>query len=499
MLKQPAIVNYFFSDAYTDLAATIKDTFSKLGEQIRDNADNIADDWDNLKDHLSDLLDEFWQIFPAIGWTFLLGFHLGQIILSSIITSILCALFSLFHVIIVGIIMAFVYLGFITALGLDKLYCLFRGIGTTCPAPGCQTHIGLPVYICRCGAKHTQLLPSRYGILNRTCKCGRKLPTTFFSGRDNLVKKVGGTWVCPECGYDFGGRSTQTIDITIPVAGGPSSGKTCFLTQAIREIESQAPKYGLEFEYIENPALGDDYKHNKGLFEHGQLPNKTNDYNLRYYQFYLSPKGAKVKNIVSICDVAGEAFDASDDAIGHQMGLKNAKAFLITLDPLSVSGFRDELKDKGFNYSRYMASEKFSLDDVLLTLIRNLENLHAISASKKVAADVVVTFTKCDIPALEGVFGANALANYQAKHNINSAYEATNRMCEEFLKKYGENNFLNSLKSKFRSVQFFTSSALGHVENGTKFKPAGVEEPLLWLIDKESGSINLKEVWGKKI
>ena len=498
MLKQPARVNYFFSDAYSDLGYTIKDTFSKLGEKISDNASKIADDWGNIIDHISDIADEFWQIFPAIGWMFMFGFHLGQIILSSIFTSLLCIIFSLLQIVIVFVIMVFVYLGFVIALLLDKLYCLFKGIGTTCPAPGCQTHIGLPVYVCACGAKHTKLLPSRYGILNRRCNCGRKLPTTFFSGRAQLMKKSGGSWICPSCGYALQGN-VNTIDITIPVAGGPSSGKTCFLTQALREIETNAPKYGLEFEYIENPALGDDYHLNKGLFENGQLPNKTNDYNLRYYQFYLSPKGAKVKNIISICDVAGEAFDASDDAIGHQVGLKNAKAFLIALDPLSVSGFREELQEQGFNYSKYMASEKFTLDDVLLTLIRNLENLHAISAAKKVSADVVVAFTKCDIPALEGVFGANALANYQARHNINSTYEALNKMCEEFLIKYGEHNFLNSLKSKFRSVQFFTSSALGHVENGTKFKPTGVEEPLLWLIDKESSSINLKGVWGKKI
>lgn len=498
MKKQPAKINYFFKKAYTDLGHTIADSFSKLGEQISDNWDRVSDDWDNLRDHAGDIFDNFGEIFPSIGWTFMLGFHLGLIVLSAILTSALCVLFSLFHIVIVAIIMVFVYLGFVIVFLIDKLFCLFKRIGTSCPR--CQNHFPLPVYVCTCGRKHTSLIPSKYGIFKRTCECGKKLPVTFFNGRGRVDRTMGGHWECPVCGQVYAkGAEIQSFDIPIPVVGGPSSGKTCFLTQAIREIEANAQKYGLEFNYIENTSLGDDYQQNKGLFEHGQLPSKTNDYRLRYYQFSLSPKGAKVKNIVSICDVAGEAFDASADAMGSQVGLKNAKAFLVTLDPLSVNMYRDELKDKGIDISRYMASEKFTLDEVLLTLIKNLENLHAIAPGKKVNANVVVTFTKCDIPGLNDIFGDNAIMNYQTRHNLDSAYEALNKICEEFLIQYGEANFLNSLKSKFKSIQFFTSSALGHVENGTKFSPTGVEEPVLWLIDKAASNINLKSMWGKKI
>ena len=82
---------------------------------------------------------------------------------------------------------------------------------------------------------------------------------------------------------------------------------------------------------------------------------------------------------------------------------------------------------------------------------------------------------------------------------MKSKYEAINKVCEQFLIEYEEDNFLNSLKSKFKSIQFFTCSALGHVENGSQFNPDGVEEPALWLIDKASASIDLKKKWGRKI
>ena len=80
-----------------------------------------------------------------------------------------------------------------------------------------------------------------------------------------------------------------------------------------------------------------------------------------------------------------------------------------------------------------------------------------------------------------------------------SWYDAQNIVCENFLKEYDENNFLNGLTSKFKSMQFFCSSSLGHNVDGTPFTPSGVEDPVLWLGDIISDSIDLKGKWGKKL
>lgn len=113
--------------------------------------------------------------------------------------------------------------------------------------------------------------------------------------------------------------------------------------------------------------------------------------------------------------------------------------------------------------------------------------------------DVAVVFTKCDIPGLEEKIGETAVRKYMQLKNIASRYDVINQLCEDFLKEYEEENFLNGIKSKFKSVQFFACSALGHLPNGMKFAPEGVDEPLLWLIDKVSPAINLKDKWGRKI
>ena len=88
---------------------------------------------------------------------------------------------------------------------------------------------------------------------------------------------------------------------------------------------------------------------------------------------------------------------------------------------------------------------------------------------------------------------------YITSHPEAGICEASNAVCEGFLKEYGEVNFVNTICNKFKSVQYFTCSALGHNATGEKFAPENVETPLLWIIDKMSQEINLYSVWGKKI
>ena len=492
MKRQPARINYFFRDAYSEFWGTITNTFSQCGDRIGDAWEKLADSfgalWENILNIIS-FQSIFVNFFKAIWHALVLGFFVGKLVLSAVLIPAICIIFSAVQIVAVVTIMLFVYLGYIVFAFVDWIYCQLKKISTSCP--NCQEKYSLPTYVCECGAKHTKLVPRRYGILTRECKCGRSLRTTFFNGR----QKMSGKWVCPTCGYELGGP--LQVDIPIPVVGGPSSGKTCYISMAISQIEKTAGKdYNLFFEYKENAALGDDYKENQEQMSKGRLPFKTNDTRLRYYQFYLTPKGEKVRNLISICDVAGEAYEKKDE-IDRQIGFKNANAFLMLVDPLSVAAYREEVRNL-IDLRKYGASER-PMDEILDALIHTLESMKCIDSKSIIKTDVALIFTKCDIPGLNEKIGAEGVARYKQKHNITSTYEAQNKVCEQFLREYEEENFLNSVKSKFKSVQFFTCSALGHIENGKSFNPKGVEDPVLWLIDKASASINLKKKWGKKI
>ncbi len=487
MEKQPAKIKYFFRDGYVEFGHTFCATFKRCGEVISNSWDSVTHSFGKIKDSMSEIGP--LGLFMGLGYAFVFGFSLGRLILSAILTPILCFFISLIQAIVLTIFMAFFYSFYLLIVFADWLYRRLKKISTSCPR--CQEKYDLPAYVCTCGEVHTQLVPSKYGTFIRKCDCGQKLKTTFFNGRH----KQPGKWICPKCSYELGG--SLQIDIPIPVVGGPSSGKTCYISMAISEIEKNASSmYNLDFQYKPNDDLGDDYADNKAQMSIGKLPHKTNDLRMRYYQFYLTPKGEKVKNLISICDVAGETY-GSNKEMGQQIGFKYANAFLILVDPLSVTKFREEISDT-VDVNKYRASEK-PMDEILNTLINTLENMNCLTSKNMIKTDVAVVFTKCDIPGIEEQIGEDAVARYMQLHDIRSKYEAKNKVCEQFLISYEEENFLNSLKSKFKSIQFFTCSALGHVANGSDFVPEGVEEPALWLIDKASVSINLKKKWGKKI
>lgn len=494
MAKQPAKINYFFKGGYIELWNTVKDTFSNLGDDISDAWDMLAEGW-----------EDFWgSIFAALGsifgfdfdwdeigdsikgiWKF--SFGLGNLIFILIVTTSLCILLSLTHTVVLLTIMLIAYMFFLLWFLADSIYCMVKRISSNCP--NCQGHFSLPVYICpQCGVEHTKLRPSKYGIWRRTCECGHKLPTTFFNGRQKLEAH------CPNCGMNVKDGGNH-VDLCIPVVGGTSSGKTCLINQSITAIGNVADGYGLYYEYSPNGL--DDYQDNMNSMNKGYLPEKTNDMRLKYYQFYLNPKKAKLKTLVSLCDVGGEVYSDSM-SLGGQIGYRYANAFLLVVDPLSISKYRRELEKTNINPSAYGYSSD-SIDEIISMLISTLENMFGIESKDLLKTDVAVAFSKCDIPGLSEKIGEEAVAEYMKNNPSVSRYEAQNAVCEAFLYDYEEGNFLNSLKSKFKTIQFFCSSSLGHNVDGTPFEAKGVEDPVLWLIDKTSPTINLKQKWGKRI
>ena len=109
-----------------------------------------------------------------------------------------------------------------------------------------------------------------------------------------------------------------------------------------------------------------------------------------------------------------------------------------------------------------------------------------ISSKAMLKTDVAIVFTKCDIPGLDEIIGKKAVANCMRNKKV-SQEEATNMVCEAFLRKYGEDNFANNIKSKFNSVQYFTCSSLGYNQNESQYIPDGVKAPILWIYKKIFG------------
>ena len=494
MKKQPAKVNYFFGGAYRMLLNTILGSFAKTFGLISVLAPlpfkafiylvkafvalvvsifalDFGDIWDNTKETVVAL----WS------FTYTLPTFLSVLIL----TPTMCLFLSAVQLVIFLLVMFIIYVVYSLTYVLDLLFRKIKQISNTCRH--CQHKIKNPIYICpSCGVEHDMLIPSKYGIFKRTCECGAKLGTTFMSGRERLDS------MCPFCNNAI--ADTAHVDITVPVVGGPSAGKTCFIHMAIADLEKNSmTDHSLEYEY--DPGTDDEYAMNMSYINSGNVPMKTSDMRLRFYSFYLKPQKG-IKHLISLCDVGGEIYDDSS-SLGTQVALTHSKAFLMVIDPLSMLDYRKELEQSGVDVSQYGPSAK-PIDEVLSLLITTLENMCNISAKDMLNRDVAIVFSKGDLPGLEEKIGQTAVEDYMTSHAGTTRLDAQNAVCEQFLKDYDEFGFLNAVKSKFKVVQFFASSALGHNADGSSFESKGVSEPVYWIVDKISASIDLTEVWDEK-
>ena len=489
MRKQPAKLNYFFKNGYVELFMTIIGSFIMLGE-------DIADAWEQVADSFGDFWENFWPTIAGIftfemdwgeAWDAVKGgcvfsFALGKLIFVTAVTTGLTIMLSLLHIGILFPIMLGGYIAFLLLSLADAIYRGYKHISSTCKNPNCQAHFGLPVYKCpSCGVKHDRLMPSRYGIWKRRCQCGNKLPTTFFNGRQKLDGE------CPVCEFPIlnGG---EHVDICIPIVGGASSGKTCFVNTAVTQIEKIAPSLGLQYKF--EPSGSDDYETNQQNMSRGELPEKTNEMHLKFYQFQLQTAAESLPHLVSLCDVAGEIYSDSTE-LGQQHALSKSHSFVVVVDPLSVSEYREEMQNT-IDPAQYGYSAD-SIDAVLNMLTTTLENMCNISAKNMLNSDLAVVFTKGDIPGLGDKIGTKAVADYRLHHPNVTRMEALNAVCEQFLRDYNELNFLNGLKSKFKTVQFFSCSALGHNANGSPFESQGVEDPIVWLLSRAAKGLNLTD------
>ena len=180
---QPAKVSYFFGKGYSDLWNTIKESWSR----------NIHSAGDQFS-------------LACEKGCFTMGGGMNLIAAISIFTfgSLITAFTTFAHIAVLFAFFAFIYMGFGLLWLIDRIYIMINKIKNACPNPDCQASFLIPTYECPgCGEKHTNLVPSKYGILKRTCLCGTKLPTTFLNGRGQLKA------YCPECDTALSGDTAS--------------------------------------------------------------------------------------------------------------------------------------------------------------------------------------------------------------------------------------------------------------------------------------------------
>lgn len=148
------------------------------------------------------------------------------------------------------------------------------------------------------------------------------------------------------------------------------------------------------------------------------------------------------------------------------------------------------IETKMFDLNAYGASSK-DFDDILNIMLINLEKMFGLKDKDTLKRNLAVVINKVDIPTLEEKIGETAAQQYLAENakTCKSYMDARDAVCRNFLEEYGAGNFVRTAEAKFKTVRYFTCSALGHNHEGQPYEGKNVVDPVMWLLQQADSSI----------
>lgn len=474
---QPAKKSYFFGQGYKDIGDAIRLSWRK-------NASTAKKYYDSFTEKGLMSFKGIFKLFCALS---VVSFG-----------TVFFALISLVMVAVVSLFFVLVYIGFSAVWLFDRLYLMRKKIFTACNE--CKSKFLIPTYLCPdCGAQHTNLTPGMYGILRRTCSCGRKLPTAFFNGRKKLQA------ICPNCLQR--GRTTYLNDresrpLCIPVVGGRSVGKTAYITAfAKRFIEFVAPQKGLEIEFY-NQAKENIYGEIKADFAHGSTrmtarPQDLSQTSSVSLSFFIKHKSLQPERLVHIYDIAGEVFTNNDENEVQQQ-YEYCQGIVFILDPFAIPEVR-------FQYEELLSPEDLAgigradLNDVIDSFLNKLREVTGLSDSSMSTVPLAVVISKIDSAGLDQDVGRRAVEKLmKAQPQVfTDFFNTQDYLCRKFLRENGMESFLNNISLQFKNNRFFACSAIGHSRGKGPYRPEGVLPPMEWLI--QNADPKLGQLWGEHV
>lgn len=454
--EQAAYEIYWFSKAFEDW----RYIFSAVRATNKEQYDSFKLYIERLKLNYGILLGGIPIIFLYLTGlsTVLFGFIL--LIIQSII--------HLFVVVTIGLPFYLYYLVFHLY---DRQHLRSNKVVTVCPR--CYHTSELPIYICdNCNSEHTDLRPGKFGIRKRTCCCGNKLPTTTLDNRHKLAAKCQNE----ACQQDL--FTEENTAITIPVIGGPSSGKTAFMLATMEQLheltnrgEIEDLQYLVEQDkaYIENSISS---------LKQGQFPNKTGKELPAAINVRLTNSKWKNPKLLYLYDPAGEIYENRRE-LRKQHYLNDASAYVLMIDPFSLPG----AKRKYHNDNNELATVNPSAtlpEDIVNMLLIHLTNENKLDITETVDIPLAIVLNKVDAFQLE-----NEITKINIESDSKEAMDVTKRLheqCKLYLINNGYRHLVKQIETKFKTYQFFlASSNLRHPKAGSYQK-----EITNWLLDKTS-------------
>lgn len=452
---EPAIKSYFFGKGYRDLLAVIKDSWESNLESTKDLFANI------------ETVGGWWK--KALSFIFWGGAGVSVIIFGTLVFVSI----SLLHIVFLGSFFLLIYVLFTIVWAIERTYLFFHGFFSVCPH--CHEKTLLPEYLCNnCGKIHTQLIPNSYGILFHQCECGQKLPATFFVNRGRLQARCSHD----KCHQLLHREHVESRKIFVPILGGPSAGKTAFMFAVVRKlVEEKAAEMGFETAFVDSNTESE-YKKIVNQLRKGNVPTKTVASIPKAFNLELK-KGGKTKFVLYIYDPAGEAFENTENLTAHQY-YEYLSGMVMIVDPFSIPTVRrDYEKDLSSTWSDVNPSQ-LNLEDALNTVLLTLEESFGLSKTGKIKKPLAVVISKVDAFGLDKIIGEAAITGE------NDRVQRKSNLIRQQLIDWNEAALIQQIETRFKSVKYFSCSALGRIPNSKSkddFVPHHVFEPISWLLN----------------
>lgn len=455
---QPAKISYFFGPGWNDLILFIKKFWGFNREDIKKRAEKV---------------ETGKGIMSLLGAGRLLSCF-SLILFGTFFFLIISAAVS----VILGTAFLTVYILAFIVWSIDRLCLLWKEIFVACP--NCKEKYLIPVYICSgCRAKHTRLTPGKYGLFNRTCNCGKKMPSHFMTGRGRLEAE------CPKCGFALSGTGSRPL--CVPIVGGRSSGKTAYITAFSYDfIEKAAPRNGFVISHYNDATrqfydseITNDYM--SGTTRMTKTEEDLRKASSKVFSFLVHSEKMNPDRLIQIYDVAGESF-VNNTENEEQFQYTYCHGIIFMLDPLSVPKVRNYL-DESISEVDKSSVGTLDVDLVLDAFMNKLRKITGQPAAAVFNVPIAIVISKSDIRTLDQFIGDERISEFMSEHGLgmDSYSVVEDRLCRQFLIENDLAHFVSSIDMKFKNSRYFKCSSIGHTREKGRYNPKGVLEPMEWI------------------
>ena len=342
--------------------------------------------------------------------------------------------------------------------------------------PECYKQFRIPAFVCpQCGTEHKELVPSSAGLLAARCQCGKFLPAMALTGRSKLT----GTCTDPNCGCELIAPNNRLH--TMLLIGGNQAGKTAYIAALQHQLRTDIPDTDkLQLKLWPQKEMTDLEAWYQMGAPRPSAPNQIGKFLFVFRKrFHINHQSLLIYDIPDEC-IINENYPANPVNFGY------ADSVVLMVDPLQSTAVQNDCRACG----DLISLNSGSTDDpakLIAAFARQFAQITGTSAGNMIKTPLAVVIAKSDIkPVRKEIGGAKIRSEFKKDPTAyqNQIENAENALCRAYLAQIGMNQLINQAESSFKTVRYYSVSALGHPA-GQQAAPMRILTPVLWLAEKD--------------